>query len=300
MSRSRALAVMAIGEKYQQLLTKNRHMFEWYAKRCNADFIVFDNPLDRDFKHNILIQKVLLPSKLKDYELVCAMDLDIIISAQADDIFLKNQDLSGVSGVLDSRESEKYRLTSIRLWKKKPDEKLEAFSEYFSKLNLEYHPELQGSINAGVWVFRPKAIAVIFEESYYSEKYNRLIERRKALIEQGIAVAEYDEAIIAYESQTRGLFQPLSESFNTQIVYTLFGTDLYHHIAGLKRTFTRKLFHHLFRNTAYGERFSREAYKHDPLYIDTIDRLLNEVNILHFAGGYHIPEKYFDPARYKN
>lgn len=200
-----ALCLFAIGKKYEKILQKNIIQFEKYAKKCEAELVIIKEPLDKTFKRSLLYQKLLVPSYLEKYNKVLFLDLDIIISKNCPSLFNLLPDDKGLAAVYSPRGTEKFNL----MWKKHPDILNESVEKYFEKRNFSKANGLTGNINGGVLVFNPSKIGELFKDYYFSDH------------DQGESSA-FEEAPMAYISQSNNLFVPLSENYNRQFFYEFY------------------------------------------------------------------------------
>ena len=83
----RAICVMVIGKKYQKQFSYVKPQFEAYAKKCSATLHIIDTIPDPTFHRPLLAQKLLIPHLTQQYDLVLFLDLDILISENAPDVF---------------------------------------------------------------------------------------------------------------------------------------------------------------------------------------------------------------------
>lgn len=200
-----ALCLFAIGKKYEKILEKNISQFEIYAKKCNAELVIINEPLDKTFKRTLLYQKLLVPSHLEKYNKVVFLDLDIVISKNCPSLFDLLPDDKGLAAVYSPRGTEKFKL----MWKNHPDILNETVETYFTKRNFPKANGLTGNINGGVLVFNPSKIGKLFKDYYFSNH------------EQGEHSA-FEEAPMAFISQTNNLFFPLTENYNRQFFYEFY------------------------------------------------------------------------------
>lgn len=255
---------MVVGEKYQKQYQKFKSFFADYADKCDADLVIFNEPLDKGFYRPLLSQKLLVPSQLLNYEMGVFLDLDILISEDAPSIFDFLPDNKSFGAILDQRGSRKFNET----WKHIPRILEETTADYFTERNFKDSEKLQGSINGGVFVFRPKDVANIFSEYYYS-KHN-----------QG-GLNSFEETPMAYITQINDLFEPIDIKFNTQVLYELKGTEsgksvIYNELK--IPNFVRKFY---YKKTGYVF-FPTLKYK------KMIGEILKKSYFVHFAGNYPI------------
>ncbi|WP_080719626.1 glycosyltransferase [Elizabethkingia anophelis] len=205
----KAICLMVIGEKYEKLYRENKNVFEEYSQKCEAELVLIKNPLDNGFKRPLLSQKLLIPDYCKDFDIVAFLDLDILISPKSPSIFNFLPENKGFGAVLDPRETNEFKKT----WQHISRILEETTEKYFTDRNFSIpaEAELQGSINGGVFIFRPNMVSKIFNDYYFSDH------------QQG-ELNSFEEAPMAFLTQTNDLFQPLPSEFNVQIMYKYNGT----------------------------------------------------------------------------
>jgi lipopolysaccharide biosynthesis glycosyltransferase len=206
-NKDRAICLMAIGKHYEKQLEKLRDQLENYATKCNATIEILKSPPDPSYKRPLLAQKLLIPEILIRYHLVLFLDLDIAISKEAPSVFELLPQNKSFGAVLDPRDSPEFKKT----WKHLPHGETETTADYFIARNFMNHPDLKGSMNGGVFLFRPKEVAEAFKAYYLSDH------------DQGERNS-FEEAPMAYITQTKGQFFPLDPRFNVQLLYKLKGT----------------------------------------------------------------------------
>jgi len=254
---------LVVGDKYQRQFEKIKHIFSDYAIKCNADLCVIREPLDTSFHRPLLSQKLLIPSQFLHYEVGLFLDLDILISENAPCIFDYLPTEKAFGAILDPRHTVKFNET----WKHIPRILAESTYDYFTERSFEYNENLQGSINGGVFVFRPE-VASLFSEYYYSDH------------NQG-ELNSYEETPMAYLSQVNSLFESIDLKFNTQVLYELRGTKEGKKVFETEQRipkFIRKYYYKKTKNIFY----PTKAYK------KFVKNKLEETYFLHFAGSFPI------------
>lgn len=262
--KNRVICLLVIGDKYQKQYEKLKHVFSDYAIKCDADLCVVREPLDPTFHRPLLSQKLLVPSQFLDYEIGLFLDLDIIISNHTPSIFEYLPKDKSFGAILDPRHTSKFNET----WKHIPRILEESTCDYFTDRNFEYNENLQGSINGGVFIFRPKEVAILFSDYYYSDH------------NQG-ELNSFEETPMAYITQINNLFESIDLRFNTQILYELKGTEEGKKILETEKKipkFIRKYYYKKTKNIFY----PTKAYKR------FIKDKLNESYFLHFAGSFPV------------
>ncbi|MNI39377.1 hypothetical protein D3C87_383340 [compost metagenome] len=261
----RAICLFIIGEKYQAIYSKLKKQFETYSKKYNADLVLITEAPDTSFHRSLLSQKLLLPSLVLKYDLCLFMDLDILISENAPDIFLTLPKDKSFGAILDPRGTDEFNKT----WAHIPRILSETTFDYFTLRNFDYSDQLQGSINGGIFIFRPQKIADLFSKYYYSNH------------NQG-ELNSFEETPMAYITQTKNLFFALDNKFNTQVLYKIKGTD-YGNSVLIQQNKIPKLIR------KYINRKNKNTIIQTPLYRKFIQKLLEENYFVHFAGNYPIP-----------
>lgn len=258
----KAICLMVIGDKYTKIFRKVEKQFYKYSEKCNAELKIISEPLDMGFHRPILAQKLLIADKFKNYDEVAFMDLDILISKNAPSIFDFLPEDKDFAAVLDPRGTEEFNET----WKHIPRILAESTQKYFSDRNFQANKNLKGSINGGVFLLRPHQVAHLFSEYYFSNH------------NQGELNA-FEEAPMAYITQTREIFAELPIEFNTQVLYKIKGTTegkevikKYERIPKFIRNFYEKKFEKTIFPTSEYRKF--------------IENRLDECYFLHFAGGF--------------
>lgn len=264
MNNKFAIVTMAIGDKYRKKLSFVHDVFEGYAKKCGADLRVCTEPLDSTFRRNLLCQKLLIPTKYKDYDWICFLDLDILISNNAPSIFDEIDDSFSFSAVMDKRESSGFKNTVIHVWNR-PDILEETHRSYFSARGFSDNELIQGSINGGVLLCNPAKIACLFEDAYWSNLPGSI----------------HEEAIAAYVSQTNNQFKPLDERFNVQLLHELSADHLSSAFKSTQGNYFRILrrLHDVLPGAILRQLYP-SAYK------KFVAEKMKESFMLHFAGGY--------------
>lgn len=257
----KVICLIVIGEKYERIYNKNKSTFLHYSKKTGADLKIINTPPDPTGKRPLLSQKMLIPSLVKEYEIALYLDLDILINKNAPNIFDELNTDSGFAAVVDPRGTEEF----VETWTIKN----ETIRSYFESRNFEFKDSIIGSINGGIFLFRPNMVSALFEKYYFSDHNT------------GDLHPVNEEAPIAYITQTQHLFQELDIKYNTQIIFKLKGTAEGKKIVKTKsiipkfitRRYVRKNKIEIYPTCAY-----RKFYR----------KILNQVWILHFAGGYPI------------
>lgn len=261
----RAICLLVIGDKYKKLYKKMAFQFSEYAKKCKSEIIVIDEIPDPTFHRPLLSQKLLLPSLLLSYDCCLFLDLDIIISSAAPSIFNLVPENKSFAAIIDPRGTEEFYQT----WRHIPRILNESTDDYFYERNFPKSENLMGSINGGVFVFRPKEVVHIFSDYYFSDHNQGLLN-------------SFEETPMAYLTQTKKIFYPLDIKFNTQIMYKLKGTESGRLIEKNEQKipgFLRKRY------------YKKKGVVFYPIYQykKFTKKLLEENYFIHFAGNYPIP-----------
>lgn len=262
----RAVCLMVVGDKYLKMFNKYRGQFESYAQKCNAKLEFITQPPDKTFYRPILAQKLLIPSLFTNYDKVLFLDLDILIHPDAPDVFKELPEDKSFSAVLDPRNTPEFK----RTWQHIPRIMNETVSSYFTDRNFDDSPNLVGSINGGVLLFKPKEVAQLFSKYYFSEH------------NQG-KLNSFEETPMAYITQTRNLFHPMNKLFNVQVLYQYRGTDAGEELLKTDNCIPKFLKRKLFKNSGLPYLFTRK-------YIKFIRAVYQNSYFTHFAGNFKIPK----------
>jgi hypothetical protein len=249
-----------------QLYKRLEHQYQAYAHRCGASLVIIDRLPDQSRKRHVLTQKLLLAGELTAYDMAAFLDLDILIAPNAPSIFHYLPADKDFGAILDPRGTPEF----IETWKHIPRILDETSQDYFASRNFALNPNLQGSINGGVSVFRPAAVAGIFADYYYSAHKQGELEH-------------FDEAPMAYLTQSAGRFEPLPIQFNTQVLYKLKGTPQGQQILKAEKWIPKFIRKRYYRKTGH-ILFPTPAYK------KLVQSLLRQNYFVHFAGGFPIPK----------
>jgi lipopolysaccharide biosynthesis glycosyltransferase len=260
----KAICLFIVGDKYWKMYNKSRAQFENYARKCGADLVILDKPLDETFYRPLLSQKLLIPSKTLQYDVVLFLDLDIAISEKAPSVFEYLPDNKSFGAVLDPRGTEEFNKT----WRHITRILDETTDRYFTDRHFESSSLLQGSINGGVFVFRPKKVADIFEDYYFSEH------------NQG-ELNSFEETPFAYISQTNGWFEALPPKFNIQVLYQIRGTIRGNEVEAYESKIPKFIRKYYYKKMGI-HFFPTKKYK---VFIQS---LIAENYFVHFAGNYPI------------
>lgn len=265
MAKSRAICVMCVGKgRYEQQLRLVEAQIREYAAKCRADYIVIDKFLDPEKRRNIYCQKLLIPDALREYDLVAFFDLDILIAADCPDIFAQMPESCGLMACLNPRGTEKFN----KIYAGNARVLHETTEDYFVSRNFPVKEGLRGNINGGVLLFRPKLVADVFRDYYYSAH------------SQGKCTA-HEEAPMAYYAQTMGLFCPLDNRFNC-LLYFETGTEEGSAIYNVQRQKFYPAFNKVFRRLTKTDNLLLQGrIRRFAQYLAD-----NGNYIIHFAGGY--------------
>lgn len=262
----KAICLFVVGQKYEKLFSKLRNQFEKYADHCQATLVIIKEAPDSTYFRPLLSQKLLLPSLLTEYDICLFMDLDILIANKAPNIFEELRPNKAFGAILDPRDTEEFKKT----WQHIPRILQETNVSYFTDRNFEDTNELMGSINGGVFLFRPQIVAPLFKNYYYSAH------------NQG-ALNSFEESPMAHITQTKKIFQAINPHFNTQVLYKIKGTA-----AGLAIEKDQRLIPKIIRNYYY--KLLNKNLVPTPAYNRLVKKLLKEHYFLHFSGNHPIPK----------
>lgn len=260
----KAICLFIVGEKYNKLYNKNKDQFEKYSQKCGADLIIIDHPLDQNFHRPLLTQKLLIPSFLKEYDIALFLDLDIIISDKAPSIFEFLPDDKYFGAILDQRGTDEFNKT----WGHISRILEESTESYFTDRHFKANSLLQGSINGGVFIFRPSKVGDIFKEYYYSDH------------NQG-ELNSFEETPFAYFSQINEWFEALPKEFNVQILYKIKGTERGNNIERKESKLHAFFKKYYYKKTGYIFYPTRK-------YKNLVKELVTENYFIHFSGNYPI------------
>lgn len=257
---------MAVGEKFLRLFHKIRDQFDHYARSCHADLVVITIPPDPGFKRNLITQKMLVPDICHMYEWIAFIDMDVIISRSAPNVFDQIVPDKGFGAVTDPRDSLGFQLVVTKHWNM-PQILQETHRSYFTSRGFTDHPGLLASTNGGVWLCRPSTMAKQLKQLYYSDFF------------ETPGKESHEEGMMAYTAQTNDLFFSLNESFNTQILYQIF--EKYGENGHM---ITKSQW---FRIASLFERRTGNPFPWYPSrYKSLVSDLLKTKHILHFSGGF--------------
>ncbi|WP_288243628.1 glycosyltransferase [uncultured Chryseobacterium sp.] len=260
----KAICLFIVGEKYRKMYDKSKKQFENYARKCGADIKVIDKPLDGKFHRPLLSQKLLIPDATAEYDVVLFLDLDIIISEEAPSVFDYLPENKYFGAVLDPRGTEEFNKT----WGHIPRILEETNEIYFTDRHFENNDLLQGSINGGVFIFRPQKVAGTFKDYYFSDH------------NQG-ELNSFEETPFAYFSQIHNWFKALPIQFNTQILYKLKGTEEGREIIKKEKKLPKFFLKYYYKKTG-NCMYPTRAYK------NYVKRIITENHFVHFSGNYPI------------
>ena len=258
----KAICLFVVGNKYTNLYNENKKQFSDYAKKCSAELIVIDKPLDESFHRPLLSQKLLIAEYCADFEIVLFLDLDILISSFAPNVFDFLPEDKFFGAILDPRYTKEF----VKTWQHIPRILEETTASYFTDRNFDNNPHLIGSINGGVFIFRPQQVKDIFREYYYSNH------------NQG-ELNSFEETPFAYFSQVNQWFEALPKEFNVQVLYKLKGTEMGNEIDKSEKRipkFFRKWYYKKYKSSFYPTK----------RYQNFVSELLDQSFFLHFSGNY--------------
>ncbi|WP_346983317.1 hypothetical protein [Chryseobacterium sp. POE27] len=260
----KAICLFIVGEKYMKMYNKNKALFESYAKKCGADIKIIDKPLDEKFHRPLLSQKLLIPSATREYDVVLFLDLDIIISEKAPSVFDYLPDNKFFGAVLDPRNTEEFNKT----WGHIPRILEETNEIYFTDRHFKNNNLLQGSINGGVFIFRPEKVADTFKDYYFSDH------------NQG-ELNSFEETPFAYYSQINDWFEALPIQFNMQILYKIKGTEKGREIIKKEKRFPEFFLKYYYKKTG-SCMYPTKQYK------EYVKQIISENYFIHFSSNYPI------------
>ncbi|WP_333852657.1 hypothetical protein [Epilithonimonas sp.] len=142
----------------------------------------------------------------------------------------------------------------------------ETSESYFTDRNFKQNPLLKGSINGGVFIFRPKIAFGIFKDYYYSNH------------NQG-ELNSFEETPFAYFSQIYDWFEPSPLKFNAQVLYKMKGTEKGRIVEREEQKiwkFFRKIYYKKTENSLY----PTSNYK------KLVEDIMKNNYFIHFSGKY--------------
>lgn len=266
-----AIVVIAIGSKYEKILSMVYPQLLAYSKRCNATLEICRDVPDPSMWGPLLTQKLLIPKLYEQYEWIAFLDLDIAISEHAPSVFNSIEPDKGFGAVLDPRGQAKFNLINQN-WFKYPKPEILTPQWYFQEYGFKPNDKIMGSINGGVWLAQPKLIGKLFADHYWRQD------------QSNSSKTMYEEAPMAYLSQINDLFFAIDEKFNHQLIYLIADKDPDKNIriAKIQRLINRPL------NKIFPKRISQFMFNS---YAKFVEQCLDENYILHFAGNFPIPKK---------
>ncbi|MDQ0592621.1 lipopolysaccharide biosynthesis glycosyltransferase [Chryseobacterium ginsenosidimutans] len=260
----KAICLFIVGEKYWKIYDKNKAQLKNYAKKCGAEIKIIDKPLDDQFHRPLLSQKLLIPTATLEYDIVLFLDVDIIISDMAPSIFEYLPENKHFGGILDPRGTQEFNKT----WKHIPRILEETDEVYFTDRNFKNNSLLQGSINGGVFIFRPRKVTDVFKNYYFSEH------------NQG-ELNSFEEAPFAYISQINNWFESLPIEFNTQVLYKIKGTEKGIEIIRKEKKLPKLFLKYYYKKTGF-------CFYPTKQYKDYVRQIIAENYFVHFSGNYPI------------
>lgn len=261
-----AIVVMAVGDRHRDIFQRLETRLAHYASRCEADLLVCTEPPDPGFHRGLLTQKLLLPYQYRRYDWLAYLDLDVLISPVAPSLFHHAVDGMALGAVPDPRGTARFRNVALQYWKR-PDLLAETHASYFSDRGYPWHAGMPRSINGGVWLCRPALIAAPLRDMYHSD------------FQEPEGRETHEEGMLAFVAQSRDLYFPLPETFNTQVLYAIFETrDAV--LKAIARAGGFKLI-----NRMDGIPFASRL-RYPRAYVRLVQRLLESNHIVHFAGRF--------------
>lgn len=107
---SRALLCTVIGEKYERMFRGFRRQFEAYAERCGAEPVVIREPLDPAGRRRLFTQRLLIPRVFSRFREVAHLDIDMLISSAAVDIFSSLPPNAAFAATVNPRGTRAYEM----------------------------------------------------------------------------------------------------------------------------------------------------------------------------------------------
>jgi hypothetical protein len=267
---SRGLLCTVIGDKYERMYRPFRRQFEAYAAKCGAEPVVIREPLDRERRHGLFTQRLLIPAMFKRFDEIAHLDIDMLIPRNAGNIFSSMPAAKAFGAALSPRGTPAYK----EAWDHAPFT-TQTHAEYFESKELRSgNPLFQ--INGGALVFRTIQTADLFASWYFDA------ERYAGKTEYYYSNEEYP---MAFLSQDRGIFYELAPCYNRQLIYALCENE-----EGLRarrevRAFSNRARRRIGRALGM-QQIGRLGMRR---YVDCVEELLRAGNMVHFSASYPIP-----------
>jgi hypothetical protein len=265
-----AIVLMAIGAKYEAILEATKGQFEKYAQKCGAQLEICRQPPDPTMQGHLLTQKMLIPKLYSQYEWIAFLDLDVVISKNAPSIFSQIDNTKGFGAIIEPRNTQKF-LKANQYWFNQSPQDIIPLEARYKNEGFKITPKLVGTINGGVWLAKPSAIGDLFASFYQQQQGSNA------------GYAFYEEIPMAFIAQNNDLFFSLDEKFNDQLIYFSCESNARFNCLVIK---TQEKINKLLRKLSP----SKENYFFLPPYTSLIEKTLESSFILHFSGGYPIPQ----------
>lgn len=269
-----AIIVLAIGEKYEEILRQCLPQFLAYAARCNAVLEVCREYPDPSKKNNLFKQKLLLPQIYSQYDWIAFFDLDILISKFAPSIFDFIEEGKGFGAILDPRGEPWFEYANTH-WHKNPALNKVTPAQIAMERGFPENPHYTGTINGGVWLAKPSSIATLFSQFYWNSE------------NQVGPFVIHEEVPMAYLSQTHDLFFSITEKFNAQVLYLISkeNSERNYFLCKIQKKINKRICN-LFPKSTYQFMFGQ--------YEQLIDNSLQKNYVIHFSGNFPIPQNIFN------
>jgi hypothetical protein len=199
------LVTLAIGEEYlEQYNRMFRSSHEAYAARHGYDFRVVTEFLDQHYQHRSLVtmQKFLVAGQpwSAAYDYVVFLDADTIIGAHAPPIHTAAP-FGDAIGMVDEY-SQPTRAECIEFHMYKGWET--TGKEYYSFCSIDFESDVV--LNSGLIVLQPAKHAAVMQE-IYNTYFEEAVNHYRGAI--------YEQTVLSYELQRRGLVYVLPHTWNT-------------------------------------------------------------------------------------
>lgn len=203
------LVTLAIGERYlQQYNTLFRSSHEAYAARHGYDFRVVTEFLDQNFLHFSLItmQKFLVAGQpwSAAYDYVVFIDADTIINSSAPPIHTAAP-FGDALGLVDEysqpTRAERIQFHANAGWEL-------TGKEFYAFCGIEFDSDIV--LNTGLLVLQPAKHAAVLQE-IYDTYFEKAVNHPRGAI--------YEETVLSYELQRRGLVHFLPHTWNSLWVF---------------------------------------------------------------------------------
>lgn len=260
----RCVFVYCVGRKYEKHFHLLRQHFENFALLNNAHLHIQRKPLDPSMRHNLMMQRLLIPSKMQHYKHVLSIDLDVFF-ARPLNFFneIIDLDVDCACWPVDNSDTA-LAILYKELWSLKR-------TPHVGKNNIVDH------INGGLIYFNSENSWKIMKEVYWSEQLNSDKLQEGFNNEEGVITRLINDKSLSYA--------PLDTKFNDQIIWRLAVSapeifDVHRGMRGKFHRYLKKL-DLLFPII--------ESYLYGVDYRRVVDQAVSSSKMIHFSGGFPYP-----------